>query len=250
MHCGLKLNAGTIKFSRSVAQCVEQNRSEGSDCEFKYQSVLIRYVSRRERASWGRLRRGHGTPKCSREIWRHDASALCGSRSVKSGTSRFAGVPCRLSRPSRWTSGSRRSAGETDRFGDGRGFLDTVSDHAQSEGVCVCLGLILRAAIGEDAGNVGDLGDPAAVILALGLDIEAHILTLDAARRSSLSRGHRPRILLWQSLCIMRFGCDPLRDESRKGEKAPSNASGPDHAVAQGSYSHPLPGSTTVIRRP
>jgi hypothetical protein len=90
-------------------------------------------------------------------------------------------MPDRLSPPSRWTNGSRRSADYTDRFGNGLGFLHAVGDHAKRECVGVRLGLIFRAAIGEDAGNVRDFGDPAAVILALSFDIESQVVVLGVA---------------------------------------------------------------------
>jgi len=92
------------------------------------------------------------------------------------------------SRPSRWASGSRRSADQTDRFGDGLGFLHAIGDHAKRERVGIRLGLIFRPAIGEDPRNVRDLGDPAAVILALGFDIESQVLVFRAAL--GLSVGH------------------------------------------------------------
>jgi hypothetical protein len=52
--------------------------------------------------------------------------------------------------------------------------LDSFREDAQAQGFDTCDGLIARHTVRESAGNLGDLGDPAAVGFLFGLNGEGH----------------------------------------------------------------------------
>lgn len=61
-----------------------------------------------------------------------------------------------------------------DEIGPGFAMLEAIGQHAERESLGVGNRLIARGAIGQDALEVGDLGDPAAILFAVDFDGEVH----------------------------------------------------------------------------
>jgi hypothetical protein len=71
-------------------------------------------------------------------------------------------------------SGLRRAERNAHQVGAGLGVLEPVREHAKRQRLGPRNGLLARLALCQDACQVRHLGDPAAVLLAFGLDAQVH----------------------------------------------------------------------------
>ncbi len=77
-----------------------------------------------------------------------------------------------LSGPGCWASCSGCAEGDVQELGASLAMLKPFSDHAQRQRLNTGLRFVLSCATGQDAGQIGNLRDPAAVCFALKLNLE------------------------------------------------------------------------------
>jgi hypothetical protein len=67
---------------------------------------------------------------------------------------------------------SRSVEGNVDQLSARFAVLEAIRDHTESKGLYLCLGLRRGGPIRQDAWKFGNLGDPAAIVFALELDLK------------------------------------------------------------------------------
>lgn len=93
---------------------------------------------------------------------------------------------------------SRGAEGDFEELGRRFGVLKSLGEHAQGKCLNAGHGFVASGAIAEDAGKIGDFGNPAAIFLAVEFDREAdaHAATLARVPGRCRTRGcirRRPR---------------------------------------------------------
>src|SRR5688572_20602417 len=73
-----------------------------------------------------------------------------------------------------YTTGLGSAEGNADEIGTGFPMLEAIGEDSKGEGLGVSDRLIARCAIGENALEVGDLGDPPTVVFAINFEGEMH----------------------------------------------------------------------------
>lgn len=68
--------------------------------------------------------------------------------------------------------GAKRNANEV---GAGLPVLEAIGQNSEGEGLGVGNRLVARGAVGENALEIGDLGDPAAIVFAIEFEGEMHV---------------------------------------------------------------------------
>jgi hypothetical protein len=72
------------------------------------------------------------------------------------------------------TPGVRRSNAEGDRLGSGLAIFETLSQDSKGKDLRFGHGVVRRASVRKDAGQLRNFRQPPAVILALALDLKVH----------------------------------------------------------------------------